>query len=152
MTTASTVPSTVQPVPPTTTAQALLLASPADLAAPAVAYALEQVGKPYRFGAAGPDAFDCSGLTRAAYLQAGTDLPHHAAWQADEGAPVQWRAEPVAPGDLIFTRGGRPEHDLGHVGLAVSATQWVVAPAPGRLVELAPIPFDTVQRVRRLGG
>ena len=117
-----------------------------------MAYALEQVGKPYRFGAVGPDAFDCSGLTRAAYLQAGTDLPHHAAWQADKGAPVQWRAEPVAPGDLIFTRGGRPEHDLGHVGIAVSATHWVVAPAPGRLVELAPIPFGTVQRVRRLGA
>jgi cell wall-associated NlpC family hydrolase len=116
----------------------------------AVMFALAQVGKPYRFGTSGPESFDCSGLTRAAYLQVGVDLPHRASWQAEQGAPVEWRIEPIVGGDLVFTRGGRPIQDLGHVGMAVSATEWVVAPAPGREVERAPIPFAAVQRVRRV--
>jgi cell wall-associated NlpC family hydrolase len=115
-----------------------------------VTYALAQLGKPYQFGRAGPGSFDCSGLTLAAFGTVGVRLPHKAAWQARLGSPVDWRREVVRPGDLVFTRGGRPRHDLGHVGLALSATEWVVAPSPGRTVTRQPIPFGRVQRVRRL--
>ena len=53
----------------------------------AVRYALAQLGRPYLFGAAGPDAFDCSGLTMAAWATAGVALPHLAAGQTSSGRP-----------------------------------------------------------------
>jgi cell wall-associated NlpC family hydrolase len=114
-----------------------------------VAFALAQVGKPYVFGTSGPRTFDCSGLTLAAYRRVGITLPHLSGAQARMGRPVRWRAEPIRPGDLVFTRGGRPRKDLGHVGIAVSATEWVVAPAPGKRVYRGPIPLGGVQAVRR---
>jgi cell wall-associated NlpC family hydrolase len=129
---------------------------PAPSAAPSavarvVAYAVAQLGKPYRFGTTGPGSFDCSGLTLAAFRTIGVTLPHRAAWQARLGTAVDWRRGELRPGDLVFTRGGRrPRHDLGHVGLAVSATEWVVAPSSGRTITRQPIPFGRVQRVQRL--
>jgi cell wall-associated NlpC family hydrolase len=126
--------------PPTTT-------SPAERV---VAFALAQRGRPYRHGAAGPDAYDCSGLTMMAYRAAGIDLPHYSVSQAQRGYPVDWRHEPIRVGDLVFTRGDTPVIDLGHVGLAISATEWVVASRPGTAVRVAPIPGGAIQRVRRL--
>lgn len=123
---------------------------PAGLAQPAVAFALAQVGKPYRFDAAGPEAFDCSGLTRAAYLTVGIELPHYASYQATWGVLVDWQRSAIRPGDLIFVRGGRPRHDLGHVGIALSASEWVVAPAPGQRVRQERIPLGSIQAVRRI--
>ncbi|MDT4938436.1 MAG: peptidoglycan DL-endopeptidase CwlO [Pseudonocardiales bacterium] len=87
----------------------------------AVDYALAQLGKPYVYGAAGPDAFDCSGLTMAAYATAGIGLPHNAAAQYDVGRHVSISA--LQPGDLIFYY-----QPIGHVviyvggGMAVSAS------------------------------
>jgi peptidoglycan DL-endopeptidase CwlO len=135
---------------PTTSPPAPRPANPPTRAERVAWFALAQVGKPYVFGADGPDTFDCSGLTRTALLTVGVDVPHHAAWQATRGRAV---AEgDIRPGDLVFTAGGRPRHDFGHVGIAVSATEWVDAPAPGRRVERAPIPFGRIQAVRRLVG
>lgn len=65
-----------------------------------VDYAKAQVGDAYVWGAEGPSAFDCSGLTRAAYLTVGISLPHHSATQATLGTAVS-RAN-LQPGDLIF--------------------------------------------------
>jgi cell wall-associated NlpC family hydrolase len=121
-------------------------------AARVLQFALAQVGKPYVFGADGPDSFDCSGLVLAAYERIGIWLPHAAVWQAATGEAVDWRHDGVHPGDLVFMRGGRPAHDLGHVGIAVNATTWVEAARPGGTVEVAPIPFGRIQRVRRLVG
>ncbi len=53
-------------------------------------------------------------------------------------------------GDLIFHRGSVPVHDFGHVGIAINATQWIVAPSTGDVVSIRPIPFERVQAVRRL--
>ncbi len=114
-----------------------------------VAYALAQRGRPYRRGAAGPGAFDCSGLTRAAYATVGVDLPHYSVTQADRGRAIDWRTEPIRAGDLVFVRGDTPVIDLGHVGLAVSATEWVVASRPGVPVRVTRIP-TAIQRVRRV--
>ena len=114
-----------------------------------IEYALAQRGRPYRKGAAGPSAFDCSGLTSAAYATIGVDLPRYSVTQAGRGRAVDWRHEPIEPGDLVFTRGDNPVIDLGHVGLAVSATEWVVAARPGVPVRVEPLPRG-IQRVRRM--
>ena len=118
--------------------------------APVIAYAYAQLGKPYVWGGAGPDVFDCSGLTLRAYQQIRIDLPHKSAAQARYGQTIDWRTEPIQPGDLIFHRGSIPVHDNGHVGIAISATQWIVAPKSGDVVSLRPIPFDRIQTVHRL--
>jgi peptidoglycan DL-endopeptidase CwlO len=82
-------PSTTTPAPSTTT--------PAQRA---VAFAIQQVGKAYVFAGSGPDAYDCSGLTMAAWAQGGVSLPHNAAEQATLGTSVS--ASELQPGDLVF--------------------------------------------------
>jgi cell wall-associated NlpC family hydrolase len=105
----------------------------------AVRYALAQLGKPYAWGATGPDAYDCSGLTMAAWAAAGIALPHHAADQARHGTPTTL-ANAVA-GDLIFIPGadGTPQNP-GHVGMiighAADHTYLIQAPTDGIPVEI----------------
>ena len=122
---------------------------PAEIA-PVIAYAQAQIGKPYVWGGTGPDSFDCSGLTLRAYQQIGINLPHNSAAQANYGISIDWRTQPVMPGDLIFRRGSVPVHDLGHVGIAINATQMIVAPKTGDVISIRPIQFATTQAVRRL--
>lgn len=100
----------------TTTVPAGLVIDGTPRAVRAVRYAIGQLGKPYVFGAAGPDAFDCSGLTLAAWAEAGVALPHLAAAQARAGTPTTVAA--AVAGDLIFIPGsdGTPANP-GHVGL-----------------------------------
>jgi cell wall-associated NlpC family hydrolase len=85
-----------------------------------IAFAEAQVGKAYVFGGAGPDAYDCSGLTMAAWAQAGVQLPHSAAEQYNYGTHVAYSQ--LQPGDLIFLYSpiGHVELYVGH-DLAVSA-------------------------------
>jgi peptidoglycan DL-endopeptidase CwlO len=156
-TTITTAPTTTTPTTTapesTTTTTTTTVAPPPPEPTPVervLAYARDQLGRPYRKGAAGPDAFDCSGLVRAAYLTIGVDLPHYSVTQASRGRPVDWRTEPIQAGDLVFMRGDTPVVDLGHVGLAISATEWIVASRPGQPVHLGPIPMAVIQRVRRI--
>ena len=65
-----------------------------------MAFALAQIGKPYVFAASGPNAYDCSGLTMAAWGKAGVQLPHFAAYQYNMGHHVS-RSQ-LEPGDLVF--------------------------------------------------
>lgn len=85
-----------------------------------IAFAEAQVGKSYSWGAAGPNSFDCSGLTMAAWRQAGVQLPHSAAGQYGYGRHVPYSQ--LQPGDLIFLYSpiGHVELYVGH-DLAVSA-------------------------------
>ena len=69
-------------------------------AAAAVQYALAQVGKAYVWAAAGPNAFDCSGLTMMAWAQAGVGLPHSSRMQFSSGAQVS--SDNLQAGDLVF--------------------------------------------------
>ena len=124
-------------------------AVPANVA-PVIAYAQAQLGKPYIWGGSGPEGYDCSGLTLRAYQTIGINLPHNSAAQANYGININWRTEPIQAGDLIFHRGSIPIHDLGHVGIAINATQWIVAPHTGAVIAIRPIPYDRIQAVRRL--
>ncbi|MET8635027.1 NlpC/P60 family protein [Streptomyces sp. NPDC004074] len=93
----------------------------------ALAYARAQVGKPYVWGATGPDSYDCSGLTQAAWKAAGVSLPRTTYDQVDVGTTV-----PLAdaqPGDLIFFY-----DDISHVGIYIGDGMMIHAPKPGAYV------------------
>lgn len=97
----------------------------------ALTTALAQLGKPYRYGAAGPRSFDCSGLALFAYRAAGVTLPHNAAAQFGSGRHIA-RSD-LQPGDLIFWAG------LGHVGIYLGGGRMVHAPSPGHTVSIISI-------------
>ena len=106
--------------------------------------ALLQVGKPYVWGSKGPNAFDCSGLTRWAWQQAGVQLGLDTYSQVRQGVSIQ--PAQVQPGDLIFPQGSFNNRGPGHVQLAVSATQVVEAPARGMAVRVIPMPKSYVAK------
>ncbi|MCL2543680.1 MAG: C40 family peptidase [Nocardioidaceae bacterium] len=101
-------------------------------AAAAVHYAMAQVGKAYVWGAAGPDAFDCSGLTMAAWAQAGVSLPHSAAAQYDMGTHIP--ESELQPGDLVFYYS-----PISHVGMYIGNGMIVNAENPSVGVKVAPV-------------
>ncbi|MEU7562100.1 C40 family peptidase [Streptomyces eurythermus] len=107
-------------------------AGPAAPAERAVRYALDQVGKPYVWGAAGPDAYDCSGLTSRAWAQAGVPVPRTSQEQWDRLGKVPLRR--LRPGDLVVYF---PE--ATHVAMYVGDGKVVQAPRPGGRVTVSPI-------------
>ncbi|TCJ21092.1 C40 family peptidase [Nocardioides jejuensis] len=102
-----------------------------------VAAAAAQAGKPYVYGATGPSAFDCSGLTGWAYAAVGIHLPRTSGAQAAVVTPV---SDPM-PGDLVFFGGAGSVH---HVGIYAGNGQIWHAPHSGDVVRLAPIWTDAV--------
>ena len=94
-----------------------------------IRYARAQLGKPYVWGADGPDSFDCSGLTMMAWAQAGVSLPHSAAAQSTIGRRVS-RSE-LQPGDLIFRYS-----PISHVALYVGNGMQIAATHTGSTVKL----------------
>ena len=94
-----------------------------------IRYAYAQLGKPYQWGATGPGAFDCSGLTMMAWAQAGVSLPHSSRAQIGIGRQVT-RAE-LQPGDLIFRYS-----PISHVSLYVGNGQQISATHSGSTVKL----------------
>src|SRR2546423_1283319 len=100
---------------------------PAAGAGLAVAEAGRQVGKPYEWAGAGPDSFDCSGLTMWAWRAAGVQLSHSAEYQFSETHRVE--LTDLRPGDLVFF--GDPIH---HVGIYVGGATMIEAPHTGEVV------------------
>jgi cell wall-associated NlpC family hydrolase len=105
---------------------------PSAQAAQALAFAYRALGLPYAWGATGPDAYDCSGLTRAAWAAAGVALPRTSYLQVNAGPRVP--AAELRPGDLVFFHPG-----LSHVGLCVGGGRMIHAPHPGAPVRVSPI-------------
>jgi cell wall-associated NlpC family hydrolase len=141
----TTVPVTTVPVTtvPVTMVPVTTVPAPAPAATPidtVVAFAKAQVGKPYQFFTAGPDTFDCSGLTLASYRQIGVSLTHQSLAQSKQGRAVDWTVEPIKAGDLVFMYSSRNPSVISHVGLAISPTRWVHAPRPGDVVREGPLP------------
>jgi cell wall-associated NlpC family hydrolase len=103
-----------------------------------LAKARAQLGKPYVYGAAGPNAFDCSGFTQFVWAAAGVSLPHNAA--AQYGTVRHIAAKDLRPGDLVFFGGGY----IGHVGLYIGGGKMIHAPYTGTNVQVAPLQSDLV--------
>jgi cell wall-associated NlpC family hydrolase len=101
-----------------------------------------RLGAPYRYGGAGPDAFDCSGLVTYAYRQLGVAVPRTAAQQFAAATPVP-RSE-LRPGDLVFFRlEGR---DVSHVGIYAGDDRFVHAPQSGGNVRMARLDDEYFRR------
>ena len=113
----------------------------------AVAYARAQLGKPYVFGAAGPDAFDCSGLTMMAWAAAGVSLPHYAPTQMQYGSGVPIDISAMLPGDLIFLY-----PYVGHVEIYSGNGMAISAPQTGDVVKYVSVAYDmpNIVGVRRI--
>lgn len=105
---------------------------PSPAGARALAYALRQLGKPYRYGAAGPRAFDCSGLTSTAWRKAGRRIPRtsQGQWKNLRHVPMN----KLRPGDLVVYY-----RSASHVALYAGLGKIVHAPRPGSAVKLAPV-------------
>ena len=99
----------------------------------AVTFALAQVGEPYVWAAAGPDAWDCSGLTMGAWGAAGRSLPHYSVAQYEATTPVSMSS--LRRGDLLFWSDGSPG-SIYHVALYLGDGMMVHAPRTGRDVEV----------------
>jgi cell wall-associated NlpC family hydrolase len=100
--------------------------SASGAAGTAVAYAQQQVGKPYLWGGTGPSAFDCSGLVMAAYRSAGVSVPHT--------SQDQWATEPHVPagqerpGDAVFFAGSDGTRSApGHEGIVIGPHRMIEA-------------------------
>ncbi|MGY1712801.1 C40 family peptidase [Geodermatophilus sp. SYSU D00758] len=101
--------------------------APTGAAQVAVDTALAQIGDMYVWGGAGPNVFDCSGLTQYAYAAAGVSLPHSSRMQSTMGAPVA--KSDLQPGDLVFFYS-----PVSHVGMYIGNGQMVHASTAGKPV------------------
>jgi cell wall-associated NlpC family hydrolase len=108
-----------------------------DAGGKALRFAFNQLGKVYRWAAEGPNSYDCSGLTKAAWGSMGVQLPHNAA--------AQWRSVQhitrgeLRPGDLVFYF-----RDIHHVAMYAGAGHVIHAPQVGEVISVASVDFAPV--------
>lgn len=107
--------------------------SSSDKGRVALAFARAQLGEPYVFGATGPDRWDCSGLSQAAWRAAGVSIPRTTYTQFKIGKRIA-RAD-LQLGDLVFFYGSNPSH----VGLYAGDGLIINAPRPGKTVSYSKI-------------
>ena len=117
--------------------------SSSSKAAKALAFAKKQVGDRYRFGATGPNAWDCSGLTQGAYKAAGVKLPHSARQQFSKGKKVS--KSDLRPGDLVFFYKG-----ISHVGIYAGNGKVLHASSPSKPVGYLKMSYMPYQGARRV--
>lgn len=94
----------------------------------AIAYAMSKLGKPYVWGATGPNTFDCSGLVQAAFRAAGISLPRTTHTIISRGTPVSRSA--LRRGDLVWP-------SSGHIGIYLGDGMFIHAPQPGEVVKIS---------------
>jgi cell wall-associated NlpC family hydrolase len=114
------------------------------LAGVAIQAAMSQIGKPYRYATAGPDSYDCSGLTHFAWAKAGVYLPRNS--RAQMASTPRVPAAAAQPGDLIFYYS-----PVSHVGIYLGGGQLVHAPNSGTTVKVASVRWNKVTAVGRPG-
>jgi cell wall-associated NlpC family hydrolase len=110
----------------------------------ALHFALSQLGKPYSYGAVGPDTYDCSGLTQQAWKAAGVSIPRTTQEQASFGSSVP--IDQIRPGDLVIFYA-----DASHVGIYSGDGKVVVAPHSGSVIRIEAMRWMPVYAVRRPG-
>ena len=108
--------------------------APSGGAASAIAFARAQLGEPYVWGAAGPDSWDCSGLTMGAWRAGGASLPHYSVAQYDAATPIS--AEPAAPGGPGVLGLEQQPGSIHHVALYLGDGMIIHAPRTGRPVTI----------------
>jgi cell wall-associated NlpC family hydrolase len=117
---------------------------PNDNSGAVLRFLVAQLGKPYLWGAVGPDSYDCSGLVQTAFRNAGVRLPRVSRQQATVGRKIPRSA--VQAGDLIFFY--EPVH---HVAIAIDGTRAIHAPSFGQDVKIGNIdnigPITVIRRV-----
>jgi cell wall-associated NlpC family hydrolase len=110
----------------------------------AIRYAMAQLGDPYVWGAAGPNSFDCSGLTMMAFAAAGIALPHSSRAQSTMGRAVS--VSDLQPGDLVFYYS-----PVSHVAMYIGGGKIIHAPHSGANVEIADLNRMPITAARRMG-
>lgn len=109
-----------------------------------LSYARSKLGDPYRWGATGPDAFDCSGLVAAAYKAAGENIGRPIA-SALGGMGIAVSADQALPGDVVYFN---EKGSTDHVGIYVGNGQMIDAPHTGANVEVDPIRgYTSIRRI-----
>ncbi len=101
-----------------------------DAGSKAAQFACSQIGKPYVWATSGPNTYDCSGLTAAAWESVGVSLPHYTVWQKQQTTRVSYSQ--LRPGDLVFYYS-----DVHHVAIYVGNGYVVHAPQSGDVVRMA---------------
>lgn len=114
----------------------------ATKAAKVINFAEAQIGKPYVWGATGPDSYDCSGLTQDAWKAAGITLPRTTWDQVKVGTTV--KTADAKPGDLVFFY-----DDISHVGIYIGDGKMIHAPKPGTNVRVESIYYMPIHSVVR---
>ncbi|MGC4112808.1 MAG: C40 family peptidase [Nocardioides sp.] len=127
----STSPSTPPSSPPSTPPSAP--PAPAGGAARAIAFARAQIGEPYVWAAAGPNSWDCSGLTMGAWRAGGISLPHYSVAQYAESTPIS--SSSLRPGDLVFWGSSSSPSSIYHVALYIGNGMIIQAPHTGANVD-----------------
>ncbi|HEV8650306.1 MAG TPA: NlpC/P60 family protein [Actinomycetes bacterium] len=110
-----------------------------------IRWAYRQLGKPYQWGASGPDAFDCSGFTMAAWAQAGVGLPHSS--RSQYGVTMRVSAGNLKPGDLIFRYS-----PISHVSMYVGGGKQISATHTGDVVRIQSASLPNIAGYGRPGG
>lgn len=98
----------------------------------AIAYAEQQIGKPYQWAAAGPGTFDCSGLTMQAWAAGGKLLPHYSVAQFYQSTRISMKD--AKPGDLLFWSNNGSPSGIHHVALYIGDGEFIEAPYTGATV------------------
>jgi cell wall-associated NlpC family hydrolase len=128
------------PAPPASSGSSGATASGASAA---IAFARDQIGKPYVWAADGPGSFDCSGLTMRAWQQGGVSLPHYSVAQYQQSQPVA--LGDLRPGDLVFFASNKSDYrSIYHVALYVGDGQMIEAPFTGEDVRVSSIWRDSL--------
>lgn len=139
----TTNPPSNPPVTPPTTGS---WRSTAEQGAAAAAWAQTQLGLPYLLGGSGPNAYDCSGLTSAAWKQQGISIPRSSRSQYFGVALVP--LSDMRPGDLVFYGTDRDPNQIYHVAMYIGGGKVAEATTPGKLSQIRD--FDASWRINNL--